>query len=105
MCRLLEDLVGARRFELPTPCTPCRCATRLRYAPTEPKLYARDPTILGAGARWSEPYLEEQRARSTRGATHARLRAGRQQLHKEEAQWQRAASIVERFLKISETTS
>src|SRR5690606_18451819 len=23
------------RFELPTPCTPCRCATRLRYAPTE----------------------------------------------------------------------
>ena len=29
-------------------------------------------------------------------------RAGRQQLQKEEAQWQRAASIVERFLKISE---
>ena len=29
-------------------------------------------------------------------------RTGRQQLHKEEAQWQRAASIVERFLKISE---
>jgi hypothetical protein len=30
----LNLLVGARRFELPTPCTPCRCATRLRYAPT-----------------------------------------------------------------------
>ena len=28
-------------------------------------------------------------------------RAGRTQLQKEEAQWQRAASIVERFLKIS----
>ena len=28
--------------------------------------------------------------------------AGRKQLDKEEAQWQRAASIVERFLKISE---
>src|SRR4029453_13540576 len=26
--------VGARRFELPPPCPPCRCATRLRYAPT-----------------------------------------------------------------------
>ena len=28
-------LVGARRFELPTPCSRSRCATRLRYAPTE----------------------------------------------------------------------
>ena len=27
-------MVGARRFELPTPCTPCMYATRLRYAPT-----------------------------------------------------------------------
>src|SRR6478735_6060791 len=32
-------------------------------------------------------------------------RAGRTQLQKEEAQWQRAASIVERFLKISENPS
>ena len=31
----LSNVVGARRFELPTPCTPCRCATRLRYAPTQ----------------------------------------------------------------------
>ena len=31
--------------------------------------------------------------------------AGRKQLHKEEAQWQRAAGIVERFLKISENPS
>jgi hypothetical protein len=29
-----KELVGARRFELPTPCTPCKCATRLRHAPT-----------------------------------------------------------------------
>src|SRR5208282_5950747 len=28
-------LVGATRFELATPCTPCKCATRLRHAPTE----------------------------------------------------------------------
>ena len=27
-------LVGAAGFELATPCTPCKCATRLRYAPT-----------------------------------------------------------------------
>ena len=32
---------------------------------------------------------------------YALTRAGRKQLQKEEAQWQRAASIVERFLKIS----
>jgi hypothetical protein len=32
-------------------------------------------------------------------------RVGRKQLHKEEAQWQRASSIVERFFKISEDVS
>src|SRR5678816_4246566 len=32
-------------------------------------------------------------------------RAGRKQLQREEADWQRAASIVERFLKISEGAS
>jgi hypothetical protein len=32
-------------------------------------------------------------------------RSGRKQLDKEEAQWQRAAGIVERFLKISEEPS
>ncbi len=36
MLDLLSVLVvGVRRFELPTPCTPCRCATRLHYTPTE----------------------------------------------------------------------
>jgi hypothetical protein len=29
-----ERVVGAPRFELGTPCTPCKCATRLRHAPT-----------------------------------------------------------------------
>src|SRR5579863_319867 len=32
--RCSERLVGAPRFELGTPCTPCKCATRLRHAPT-----------------------------------------------------------------------
>jgi len=36
---------------------------------------------------------------------YALTRAGRKQLQKEEAQWQRAASIVERFLKISENAT
>src|SRR4051812_18538760 len=31
-------MVGAKGFEPSTPCTPCRCATRLRYAPTEPEI-------------------------------------------------------------------
>ena len=31
-----QKLVGAARFELATPCTPCKCATRLRYAPPGP---------------------------------------------------------------------
>ena len=31
-------MVGAKGFEPSTPCTPCRCATRLRYAPTEPMI-------------------------------------------------------------------
>ena len=32
--KCLNLLVGAAGFELATPCTPCKCATRLRYAPT-----------------------------------------------------------------------
>ena len=32
--RIIESLVGAGRFERPTPCAQGRCATRLRYAPT-----------------------------------------------------------------------
>ena len=29
------SMVGATGFEPATPCTPCKCATRLRHAPTE----------------------------------------------------------------------
>jgi hypothetical protein len=32
--QLFDLMVGAARFELATTCTPCRYATRLRYAPT-----------------------------------------------------------------------
>jgi hypothetical protein len=30
-------MVGAAGFEPTTPCTPSKCATRLRHAPTEPE--------------------------------------------------------------------
>ena len=32
----MKTLVGAGRFELPTPCSRSKCATRLRYAPPDP---------------------------------------------------------------------
>jgi hypothetical protein len=39
-CRLQieRNLVGAAGFELATPCTPCKCATRLRHAPTQSRI-------------------------------------------------------------------
>ena len=37
-------MVGPVRFELTTPCTPCKCATRLRYGPDRE----------GAANRWPE---------------------------------------------------
>jgi hypothetical protein len=45
--RILE-VVGARGFEPPTPWSRTRCATRLRYAPTEGILFvALESNILG----------------------------------------------------------
>ncbi len=41
----LKGLVGAARFELATTCTPCRYATRLRYAPTRGKSISADEGI------------------------------------------------------------
>jgi hypothetical protein len=41
-------MVGAGRFELPTPTTPLWCATRLRYAPTiDPKPNQATRKIIG----------------------------------------------------------
>ena len=36
-------MVGTARFELATPCTPCKCATRLRYAPIERSIIGVPP--------------------------------------------------------------
>ncbi len=32
---LIYVMVGVAGFELATPCTPCKCATRLRYTPKD----------------------------------------------------------------------
>ena len=42
---MLDKLVGAVRFELTTTGTPCRYATRLRYAPSE-ELYHRLQSLI-----------------------------------------------------------
>ena len=46
----IGKLVGAPRFERGTPCAQGRCATRLRYAPTEPSSY-RARRLLERGHR------------------------------------------------------
>lgn len=35
MVKSLNLLVGVKGFEPSTPCTPCKCATRLRHTPTQ----------------------------------------------------------------------
>ena len=44
--KLLILLVGAGRFERPTPCAQGRCATRLRYAPTISLFYRSRRTAM-----------------------------------------------------------
>ena len=36
---MTRKVVGAKGFEPSTPCTPCRCATGLRHAPTVALVY------------------------------------------------------------------
>ena len=70
-------MVGASGFEPPTPCTPCRCATGLRHAPTFrstplPEVGSaptgdqdstrtigqqRDPRFLRFTSRWHQPRI------------------------------------------------
>src|SRR5688572_11878967 len=53
-----REMVGAKGFEPSTPCTPCRCATRLRYAPTESEIIrviGSRPITAGAAAGMTLP--------------------------------------------------
>ena len=45
----IEKMVGETRFELATPCSQGRCATRLRYSPTRKKLYSTTPALNARG--------------------------------------------------------
>jgi hypothetical protein len=42
-------MVGPVRFELTTPCTPCKCATRLRYGPDREGAANRWPELFARG--------------------------------------------------------
>ena len=44
----LCNLVGTVGFEPTTPCTPCKCATRLRYAPKALALCAKGKLLSGS---------------------------------------------------------
>ena len=43
---LIYKMVGAAGFELATLCSQSRCATRLRYAPTRPRVYNVFPLFI-----------------------------------------------------------
>ena len=58
--KLLKTLVGAGRFERPTPCAQGRCATRLRYAPT---FYILDSKPLSAAAQEGLPFTVADKTR------------------------------------------
>lgn len=51
-------MVGAARFELATTCTPCRYATRLRYAPTREKYIRAGETIRPVSAQQVDDVLQ-----------------------------------------------
>ena len=38
MVKSLNLLVGVKGFEPSTPCTPCKCATRLRHTPSQERV-------------------------------------------------------------------
>ena len=56
--QLLDLMVGAARFELATTCTPCRYATRLRYAPTREKYIRAGETIRLVSAQQFDDVLQ-----------------------------------------------
>ena len=50
-------MVGAAGFELATPCTPCKCATRLRYAPKDKnysRFFSRWKSLLTPDFAWND---------------------------------------------------
>lgn len=62
-CGLLVIMVGAAGFELATPCTPCKCATRLRYAPKQELNYSSDFDLCKCFEKKSRNNLDDTRTR------------------------------------------
>ena len=65
----------------------------------------RLPAITLARCYSAEDVRRQLEAMSVQARREARPRAGRTQLAAEEAQWQRASRIVDRFFSISEDLS
>ena len=62
MDRLWKEMVGATGLEPAAPCTPCKCATRLRYAPTQGKHITRPDFRCHANSAFTKmlsPYSSE----------------------------------------------
>ncbi len=66
--RLKEKVVGVQGFEPWTPCSQSRCATRLRYTPTEPLFYTESTVggkscnIQGMVAYFSSKFTKQAQA-------------------------------------------
>ena len=76
-CFYFGNLVGARGFEPPTPCSRSRCATRLRYAPTLEGGLNRTPgQCKGARAAIRPDRAAPCRTACRRGAAHRFRGAG-----------------------------
>src|SRR5262249_8734719 len=84
-------LVGAARFELATTCTPCRYATRLRYAPRAESISARRTgRLLGEQLDDALQLLLEARQIDS-----ARVGASRRGGRRHRAHWRCAQALVE----------
>lgn len=61
-------MVGTAGFEPTTPCTPSKCATRLRYVPNRKRPYSGLKTSLAQGGRFR---VKESRKATQPGAGRA----------------------------------
>ena len=72
-------MVGVAGFELATPCTPCKCATRLRYTPKQKIISAKQIERLPEGFAnrlLRVRFIGRERQRLLRGRGSAWRRTG-----------------------------
>ena len=68
---MVDSVVGAGRFERPTPCAQGRCATRLRYAPTCEDLFILNHFLIGHP--FEIPLLASKRIKTVSKPSHCPL--------------------------------